>query len=296
MIKKLLKKMGNASRQHNGKLAVLVVLMAALYLPQITHASLDLKLYNSPPCLLTDQYGNCPDQTTLSGYIQTLYRFGLGIGGILAVGMIIFGAINISISGSVDKEKEGKSYITSALLGLLLLFGAYVLLREINPNLVQLSPPSAPQISFPTSTMTNAMWTDNNQKLAELENAGVEVSSSGNCFDISNPTCTSLAGMPDPAIQFIINLEKNSGCPANSPQGIVVTGGTEVGHQTHGYGLPVFDLRDSSCLVSYIQNNLSSLKSSVERICSIAANSQITFGCGNYVEQEDHIHIALKTQ
>ncbi len=278
------------------KTIILAFFVFIILLPSISSA-VDLKLYNSPPCLLTDQNGNCsPDQTTLQGYIQQLYAFALGIGGILAVGMIIFGAIYISISGSVDKEKEGKSYITSALFGLVLLFGAYIVLRTVNPNLIQLTPPSAPVLSFPTSTMTSDYWNDNNQKLAELQNAGVKVSSSGNCYDISNASCTSLSGMPEYAIQFIINLQKNSGCPANSDNGVVVTGGTEVGHQTHGYGLPVFDLRDTSCLKSYIQNNLAAIKQQVKAICSIAANQQIIFGCGSYLEKEDHIHMALYTQ
>lgn len=123
-----------------------------MILPAVTHA-LDLQLNSSPPCLLSTDangaplYGPCAATSSLNGYIQLIYRFGLGIGGILAVGMIVWGSILISISGSIDKEREGRDFITSALFGLALLFGAYLLLSQINPNLTSLIPPSAPAVT-----------------------------------------------------------------------------------------------------------------------------------------------------
>ncbi len=129
------------------KKTALAVLFAALIIlaPKTNGAGLDLTLNSSPPCLTLDANGNCQyNQTTLQGYIQVFYQFALAIGGILAVGMIVAGSIYISISGSVDKEREGRSFITSALLGLVILLGAFLILKTLNPNLTTLTPPTAP--------------------------------------------------------------------------------------------------------------------------------------------------------
>jgi len=85
---------------------------------------------------------NISEQTGSTGivqYIIRLYQFGIGIVGIIAVGMIVAGGIYISTSGAVDKRSEGKDMITSAILGIVLLFGSYIILRTINPDLVNLS-------------------------------------------------------------------------------------------------------------------------------------------------------------
>ncbi|OGG40225.1 hypothetical protein A3A21_02520 [Candidatus Jorgensenbacteria bacterium RIFCSPLOWO2_01_FULL_45_25b] len=73
--------------------------------------------------------------------ITELYSFAQGLGVALAVGVIVIGGIYIGVSGAVDKKKEGKDMITSAILGLILLFGAHLILRTINPQLVTLTLP-----------------------------------------------------------------------------------------------------------------------------------------------------------
>lgn len=75
----------------------------------------------------------------IPAFIASFYNFGLMIGGVLAVGMITVGAIYYSISGAVDKQAEAKSMITSALLGLALLFGSYLILNTVNPKLTTLT-------------------------------------------------------------------------------------------------------------------------------------------------------------
>lgn len=99
--------------------------------------------------------GGCPEMTTdsIPNYIVRLYQFGIGIAGILAVGMIIAGAIMYSISGAVDKKSEGKDMIISALWGVVLLFGSYLILKTINPDLINLKDPDAPQIELATTTI-----------------------------------------------------------------------------------------------------------------------------------------------
>ena len=81
-----------------------------------------------------------PNTTDFPGFIGDLYKFAYGISGIVAVGMIVAGAIYYTISGdSPQKAQEGKDMIWNALWGIGLLAGSYVILRTINPELVSLN-------------------------------------------------------------------------------------------------------------------------------------------------------------
>ena len=89
--------------------------------------------------------GDCPDpSTSIPNYIIRFYQFGVGIAGILAVGMIVVGAITISLSGAIDKQKEGKDMIKSAIWGIALLLGSYLILNTVNPELTKLKDPNIP--------------------------------------------------------------------------------------------------------------------------------------------------------
>jgi hypothetical protein len=74
-----------------------------------------------------------------AGWISNFYTFALILSGILAFGAIVYGGVLYATSaGNPSQQSKGKSWIWSALLGLLLLAGAYIILRTINPNLVNL--------------------------------------------------------------------------------------------------------------------------------------------------------------
>lgn len=85
-------------------------------------------------------------------YIVRFYQFGVGIAGILAVGMIVVGAIYRTISGgSQDKIREGNDMIKNAIWGIVLLLGSYIILHTINPRLTILAPPYLEQLSPPAT-------------------------------------------------------------------------------------------------------------------------------------------------
>ncbi len=58
---------------------------------------------------------------------------------------------------------------------------------------------------------------------------------------------TQLKDMPDKALDAMIAVKAKSGAE------IMVTGGTEPGHATHGCGLPIFDLRKNPTLDAYLR-------------------------------------------
>lgn len=91
--------------------------------------------------------GVCPTAAEAKGDIAAnivrIYQFAVAIAGILAVGTIVAGSIYISASaGSADKQSEGKDMITSAIWGLVLLFGSYLILNTVNPRLTALETPT----------------------------------------------------------------------------------------------------------------------------------------------------------
>src|SRR3990167_7897405 len=76
----------------------------------------------------------------LSQQIANFYQWALGIGGLVALGIIVFGGILYTVSaGNASKQDDAKQWITGALIGLLLLFGSYLILNTINPELTKLN-------------------------------------------------------------------------------------------------------------------------------------------------------------
>ncbi|MFF2195814.1 hypothetical protein [Streptomyces sp. NPDC058157] len=84
--------------------------------------------------------------------------------------------------------------------------------------------------------------------------AGITWSSSGNCSDRSNPSCTSFEQLNLATAQGAQTLRAASGCALN------ITGGTETGHASgtyshwNGYKL---DYAKATCLTGYVKGTFS---------------------------------------
>ena len=86
--------------------------------------------------------------SNIGGWVSSFYVFALLIGGILAFGAIVYGGIRYTFAaGDPGGQSEGKEWIKSALIGLLLLASAYIILYVVNPNLVSLATPNVPTIN-----------------------------------------------------------------------------------------------------------------------------------------------------
>mgnify|MGYP001571172694 CR=1 FL=1 len=86
-----------------------------------------------------------------AAYIARFYQFALAIAGMLAFGMIIFGAIQYTVSaGNVAQQSDARDRIYQALWGVALLLGAYLILFTIDPKLVSLTDPKIDIIKTPT--------------------------------------------------------------------------------------------------------------------------------------------------
>ncbi len=79
----------------------------------------------------------------LPEYINYLFIFGLGLVAILALTQMMIGGLTyILAAGNVAKTEDAKDTIQQALLGMGLLLASYLLLRTINPDLVNLRAPN----------------------------------------------------------------------------------------------------------------------------------------------------------
>jgi hypothetical protein len=73
----------------------------------------------------------------IAEYIAGVYRYSVGIVGILAtVVMMLGGFIWITAGGNPSRVGEAKAWIGGALTGLLLMLTSYTLLYQVNPDLV----------------------------------------------------------------------------------------------------------------------------------------------------------------
>ncbi len=77
----------------------------------------------------------------LSEYILAIYKYGLSIAGILAALILMAGgALWLVSGGDASRVTQAKELIAGSVTGLIILFSSYIILIQINPDLVQLKP------------------------------------------------------------------------------------------------------------------------------------------------------------
>lgn len=91
----------------------------------------------SGPCAF-DASKRCVD--SIGQYVNAFYKYFAGGIGILATVMILWGGFKwMTAAGNASKVGDARDTIYSAIMGLILTFGSYILLNTINPALVNLS-------------------------------------------------------------------------------------------------------------------------------------------------------------
>lgn len=89
-----------------------------------------------------ENHENIPGQgkaNNLVDYLNNLYKFSIAIAAILAIFMIALGAFNYIVTsvGNASKMIDAKEMIWNAVIGLALVFVAFLILFIINPDLVK---------------------------------------------------------------------------------------------------------------------------------------------------------------
>lgn len=113
---------------------------------------------------------------------------------------------------------------------------------------------------------------------------GINVSSSGNCCDRNNGTCTSLEGMSPATLSQISNIQNKCGA-------VTITGGTEIGHSGEG----TVGSHSGGSKVDIGQNLVSCITGTTGRILVSSpsfGSAQVKDRCGNiYTWEGNHTDI-----
>jgi hypothetical protein len=98
-------------------------------------------------------YGPTAGTAGPGALVANFYQFALMIGGVLAFGVVVYGGVKYMASaGNPSGQSDAKEWIGSALLGLLLLVGVYLILSVINPQLLNLNLPSLTPVNISSIT------------------------------------------------------------------------------------------------------------------------------------------------
>ena len=84
--------------------------------------------------------GATPPKTTttaLPDYIRYIFQLSLFVGALVTFGSLIYGGVRyLTSAGSPSAQKDAQSQISAGILGLIILFAAYLILNTISPQLV----------------------------------------------------------------------------------------------------------------------------------------------------------------
>lgn len=216
--------------------------------------------------------GPCPASgctANFQSYLPGAFKLIIGLSAVLAFVVITYGGILYATSDALSGKETGREYVTNAVYGLLLVIGAWAILYTINPKMLEfdlnlpvpklqkadswtakLSGPIKPGYDLSPTDLAN-----DNTLRAALDAKGVKVNALP-CAGGQTKLCTNVVGLPQNAISGVEALAAacaaaNSSCKNN----IVITGGTEGGHSSHGPGEAVMDLGKTAALDAYIKKN-----------------------------------------
>ena len=130
-------------------LIVLFVIGFTLFSSSPVYAGSKIQFIPSTTIPGSDFVANKPidiESDSLGKYIIAIYNYGIGLVSVLAVVMIMYGGFRwIFAAGNASRIGEAKSTIISALVGLILALGSWMLLNTINPALTSFKPLYTPK-------------------------------------------------------------------------------------------------------------------------------------------------------
>ena len=231
---------------------------------------------------------NPTDTNSIGGYLNLMIKIFIGICAVLAVVMIVMGGVEYMTSELIGNKEAGKNKIRNAIFGLLLALGAWTILNQINPKIlntdlsvslpqqtvnVDLQTDTGPQTptivngkamygayasgsnfiaDFPQNCLRNCPSSNLQDYLPTLP-AGVSINKA-QCVNVGDTNCTSTLGLNTSTINSLESgcTQSNNGnaCP------ITITAGTEFwlhsANTSHQPGTSTVDLSATPVLTSYL--------------------------------------------
>jgi len=207
----------------------------------------------------------------IAQFIKQFYTYALAAVGVAALGAIIYGGVMYAVSaGNASRQQEAISWITGAVWGLVLLLGANLLLRTINPELKKLKLETLKEVKIEAPENKPYQRTGEAFKdttVVQRGDVNITVPILGTDKTMTIPIRNfnvkegaSIVGTKSSTLAEVAYLQ-NEGATSNkfNSDNIVITSGTDGSHESgkysHGTGYKV-DLRSNNKpqLNSYIES------------------------------------------
>jgi len=108
------------------------------FTPQVKLPNTDFDVTSLPTGSYNPQTGAMTSDL-LAKYIQAFYSYGLAVVGILAAIILMAGGVLwLTSAGNDSKIAQAKELITGSIVGSIILFGSWIILNTVNPNLLKL--------------------------------------------------------------------------------------------------------------------------------------------------------------
>ena len=181
---------------------------------------------------------------------------------ILIIVLISGGFIYLTSGGNPKKTEQAKSLLISAIVGIIISLAAFLMVDTILKTLVRqdftwpswktittndcpiaLPPPKVDLSNLPRPEVIvqAGTYTDSEaRRLIEL--ADIRIYSTGSCSNQQNQQCTSFEGLPKSTVDYILELDHRCNSQNMTCGKFIITGGTEIGHATHGLNKSVVDI------------------------------------------------------
>jgi hypothetical protein len=227
-------------------------------------------------------------------YLNLIIKLFIGICAVLAVIMIVWGGIEYMTSELISGKEAGRERITNAIFGLILALGAWTLLYQINPNLLNTNLSSLKDVTVEIDLKSEdipqgckngtcggfaegADWaTTTGEQPTPM--APYMSTNKQECKKVGDQNCTSTLGLD---ISTAKTTQWGCGCVLN------ITGGTETwlhgAGTSHKPGSSTVDLGFSTQLNNYITQKGTPGKN--------GNNSIYIIGDIKYFKESDHWHV-----
>lgn len=254
------------------------------------------------------------EKVSTNTYLPLLFRLVIAIAGVLAVLMLIYGGFVKMSSDSIYGQDEAKKIISNAIWGLMLTLSAWIIVATVIGTKdgklsldLSLTPIPLPENNnpgipgggtggtgggggvLPGYTLTPEQVAENEtirQKLLQ-NNPRVRVNA-GPCTTGGTSGCTNLVGLPNSAITGVTSLASGCQTVMGSDCNVIVSGGAEGGHETHGPNLPRVDLDKNLTLNKFITEKGDKVNLNT---CSRLGQQYRLYGGAIYVDEGDHWHV-----
>lgn len=122
--------------------------------PVYSGVSSQIKQYLCAPTEASKDVGTGANTASSDLYkcINQLYKFCIALGGSIAVFFVVVaGYIYMSSDGNQESVDKAKDILVSSITAMVILLGGYILLKAINPDLIEFKPIQPPSVKLDTS-------------------------------------------------------------------------------------------------------------------------------------------------